>query len=220
MVRNVWLDSPGLRPAAAASRGIAVMQAIPQLTYMRVLSESTSIVVNLRPGFFGATESVGALRGDTFRLEGGLVVSHVLDEHWTLGWGVARGSNLGRVLVVPVAQVLWFPSDQWMIDALLPIRADVWWLPDSEWEVGLQLALAGSQYAMAGAGEVNFEELRFAQIQISAGVRRRVLDKTYVQVDLGRTVSRRFETWAAGQLLRDFAPAQAWFARTGLTWRF
>lgn len=221
---NTWL-TVGIqhRYTSVASSALfapGLSATVVNATGMQVVNETDTVVLNVRPGFFGIVNAgdVSSFRSNAFRLEGAALYSRVMNERFTLGAGIARGSNFGRVLVVPVIQAVYLISDRWMLDALLPARADLWYLPSPDWEFGLCFAIVGSQYA--GASRGGYDEVRFAAMTAGLAARRRVAAPLFVQLDAGRTVSRRFELWSQDRLARDLEPAGAFLGRVSLTLRF
>ena len=95
---------------------------VPSATFLKALSPRYSLILNLRPGFFG---SLSGNLSSEFRLEGGAVVTRFINENLTLGLGLARGTNFGQDLIVPLFQFLYFAGDQIVLRGLLPARASV-----------------------------------------------------------------------------------------------
>lgn len=91
---------------------------VPSFNLMRIIDEQYSLILTLRPGFYG--DMSGDLNED-FRLEGGAVLTKYISDKLTLGLGIARGTNLGRDLVVPLFQFLYFATDKVVVRGLLPV---------------------------------------------------------------------------------------------------
>ena len=164
---------------------------VPNFSLMTILDEQYSMVVTLRPGFYGDLK--GDL-GKDFRLEGGVVVTKFINESFTLGLGVGRGTNFGRDLVVPLVQFLYFASDKIVLRGLLPIRASVWYVPSQQWEFGAIYRLQGSLYNIEDDTNISkAQRLGFASAQLGAAARYNLFGKNYIVAEAGVTALRRYE---------------------------
>lgn len=200
-----------------AISGQSVQLIVPQFTYLHVINDEYSLVTQLRTGFFGDWNGDF---GQSFRVEGTVFVSKPWNENLTLGLGVGNGSNFGRVITVPVLQVLYFPSPKWMIDALLPVRADFIYLHSKDWEYGATFNIVGSQYRVDPRNFYGADTLQFANITVGGIVRRQTASNLYAFAELGSTVSRRFELKLGDQLVEDIKPENMIYGRLGLQYRF
>ncbi|NQZ02066.1 MAG: hypothetical protein HRT45_15505, partial [Bdellovibrionales bacterium] len=163
---------------------------IPDAKLMKILSDEYSLVVNLRPGFYGDLK--GDL-GNDFRLEGGVVVTRLMTDSLTLGLGVGRGSNLGRDVVVPLLQFLYFASDRVVMRGLLPVQASVWYIPDQKWEFGGLFRLNGSLYKIENTELPEVDKLGFGSAYLGLSARRKVTDKSFAVIEGGMSFLRRYE---------------------------
>jgi hypothetical protein len=162
----------------------------PTFNLMTILDEQYSLVVILRPGFYG--DSKGSL-ADDFRLEGGALVTKYMSDKLTLGLGLARGTNLGRDLVVPLFQFLYFASDKVVIRGLLPVRASAWYIPNQDWEFGAVFGLQGSLYNIDDTNIPDAEQVGFATANLGLAARYNFFKKSFMVAEVGFTALRRYE---------------------------
>lgn len=164
---------------------------VPTFSLMRILNEEYSMIVSLRPGFYGSLD--GSL-GDDFRLEGGIVFTKFMSENLTMGLGLGRGTNFGRDLIVPLFQFVYFASEKVIVRGLLPIRASVWYVPSQDWELGAIYRLEGSLYNIEGQTNIaGAKQLGFAAAHVGGGVRYRVFGTNFLSVEAGVTALRRYQ---------------------------
>lgn len=198
------------------------------LLLMRALNDNWALFVAARPGMFSDFQN-----GSTgFRVEGAAFVDHFLNETTTLGFGVSRTTLFGRDLIVPVVHFIYVPSSSVLIDCLLPARADFWYYPSKTWEFGMNFSFGGTLYETGRREGGNFagaDRMGFAQLTGGPVVRYNLLDKTYLSLEAGMTISRRAEltnSASAGGTrfvgaetplpLQAFAPSNAVFVRAGM----
>lgn len=163
---------------------------VPDFNLMRILDEEYSLVISLRPGFYGDLEGN---MGEDFRLEGGVVVTKFMSDSFTLGFGLGRGTNFGRDLVVPLVQFLYFANDKVVVRGLLPVRASVWYIPDQKWEYGLIYRLSGSLYNIDDSDINGAQEIGFASAQLGGAARYKVYGNSFLVAEAGVTALRRYE---------------------------
>jgi hypothetical protein len=162
---------------------------VPTLSLMKILNEEYSLVVTLRPGFYGSFDNMG----DDFRLEGGVVVTKFMSENLTMGFGLGRGTNFGRDLVVPLFQFVWFADEKVVVRGLLPIQASVWYIPNQDWEIGAIYRLQGSLYNIEGDTNIaGARQVGFAAAHIGAGARYNLFGTNFISVEAGVTALRRY----------------------------
>ncbi|MFN8791894.1 MAG: DUF6268 family outer membrane beta-barrel protein [Bdellovibrionales bacterium] len=205
-------DNPGFE---GSNRRVQMI--VPQFTYLHILNEEYSLIVQARPGFFGDFQ--GGF-GKSFRLEGSFLFSKPYSDRLTLGFGLANGSNFGRVLTVPIVQVLYFPTEKIMIDALLPVRADALYLFSKDFEAGASFNITGSNYRIEANDNLGAEQLEFANITLGGIARRQVLTNLYLSGELGTTVMRRFNFVDGPNEIDELEPDNTFYARVGLQYRF
>jgi len=207
-----YAGSPNTIPALANQR---VQLFVPQFTYLQVLNEEYSLVVQARPGYFAGT---GVSMQDSYRFEGSFFFSKSYSDKLTLGYGIAKGSNFGRVLTVPILQVLYFYSEKIMIDALLPVRADAVYLFSKDLEAGASFNIIGSNYRLDPANHFGADTLQFANITLGGTVRYQTFTNLYLSAELGTTVMRRFNFM--GNSNQEISPDNTLYARLGFQYRF
>jgi hypothetical protein len=189
---------------------------VPQFSLMHIVNDDYTMIINLRPGFFGDFKNNF---GKSFRLEGAALVSRVINEKLTIGLGVGRGSSFGRDLTLPVLQILYLPSPTLMLDAVLPVKAELWYLPSRFWEFGGIFNILGSVYTvdnpLPGA-----DRLGFANINLGIAARRLLLNSLYAHFETGYTFTRRYE-WSEGrEKIEETKPKSVPYVRAALNWRF
>lgn len=194
-----------------------VQMIVPQFTYLQVLNDEYSLVTQLRPGFFGDWR--GGF-GKSFRMEGSFFFSKPYSDKLTLGYGLANGSNFGRILTVPVLQVLYFYSEKIMIDALLPVRADALYLFSKDFEAGASFNITGSNYRLDPQQNFGADSLQFANITLGGIARYQTAQNLYVTGEIGTTVMRRFNLMDGNNDIEEFEPNNTFYARFGLQYRF
>ncbi len=182
------------------------------------LSEAYTLVATLRPGIFSDFKTITR---DHFRLEGAVFVDRQMSETFTLGLGIARSSNFGRVLLLPILHVLYFGGSSFMLDVLLPSRAELWFYPTKSLEAGINLSLSGSQYAVGEANPFSANQFGFANATVSPIVRYNLFSKLYLSTEFGYTFVRRVELVnnrleGEARFVQQFNPANIWFLRFGV----
>ena len=181
------------------------------------LSDAYTLVSTLRPGIFSDFKTITR---DHFRLEGAVFVDRQMSETFTLGLGIARSSNFGRVLLLPILHILYFGGSTFMLDVLLPSRAELWFYPTKSLEAGVNLSLSGSQYAIGEANPLQANQFGFANATVSPIVRYNLFSKVYLSTELGYTFVRRVELVnnrleGEARFVQQFNPANIWFLRFG-----
>jgi hypothetical protein len=189
------------------------------MVLMRVLSEKWILFAAFRPGIFTSGEVVD----NSWRIEGGAFADYRFENGLSLGVGAARSSNFGRVLIVPVLHVL-YVGESFLVDVLLPQRAEFWYYPSQKIELGLNVALNGSQYALGNdvlRGAFGTDQFGFANGTVSPIVRYAILDKTFLSAEVGYTFLRRAEFVNSAfsgesRFVQQYNPANTWFFRAGV----
>jgi hypothetical protein len=163
---------------------------VPEINLLKILDENYSLIVNLRPGFFG---DMGGSLADSFRLEGGFLVTRLINENLTVGLGIGRGTNFGRDLIVPVVQFLYFATDKIVLRGLLPVSASAWYVPSQHWEFGLLYRLQGSMYHLGETNIVDAERLGFATAHVGLGTKYNLTGNYFLTAEAGYAAQRRYE---------------------------
>lgn len=162
----------------------------PDFNLLRVLNENYSLIVSIRPGFFG---DLSGNLSESFRLEGGFLVTRYVNENLTIGLGIGRGTNFGRDLVVPLLQFLYFATDKIVLRGLLPVSASAWYIPSQNWEFGLLYRLQGSMYHLGDSNIVGAERIGFANAHAGFGVRYNLFGNNFITAEAGYVAQRRYE---------------------------
>ena len=148
------------------------------------------MIISLRPGFYGSLD--GSL-GDDFRLEGGVVLTKFVNENLTMGFGVGRGSNFGRDLIVPLFQFVYFVNEKIIARGLLPIRASLWYIPTQNLELGVIYRLQGSLYNIEGQTNItDAQQVGFAAAHVGLGARYKLFGTNFLSIETGVTALRRY----------------------------
>lgn len=163
---------------------------IPNVSLMKILDDEYSLIVYLRPGLYGDLE--GDL-GNDFRLEGGAVVTKLVNDNLTMGLGIGRGSTLGRDMVVPLLQFVYFANSKVVARGVLPVRASVWYIPNQQWEFGGIFRLEGALYNIEESDIPDVEQLGFAAATIGGGARYKLAGNNFLTAEAGITAMRRYE---------------------------
>jgi hypothetical protein len=190
------------------------------LIWQQRLSDIFTLFVAARPGVFSDFQNVVF---DHSRFEGAAFVDWRVSDELTLGLGAARTSNFGRVLIVPIAHVIYFGGESFMIDAIIPRNVDFMFYPSKEWELGVSFLLNGSEYRLGDASlnSINMNQFGFANLTAGPIVRYQFIEKTYLSLEGGYTVIRRTELVdnrmsGDARLLQQYNPANTWFLRAGV----
>ncbi len=190
------------------------------LVLQQRLSDIFTLFVAARPGIFSDFRNVVF---DHTRLEGAAFLDWRVGDELTLGFGAARTSNFGRVLIVPILHVIYFGGESFMIDAIIPRNLDLIFYPSKEWELGVSVLLNGSEYRVGDAtlNSLNMNQFGFANLTAGPIVRYQFLEKTYLSLEGGYTLLRRTELAdyrlsGDARFLQQFNPANTWFFRAGI----
>lgn len=169
--------------------------------YLQTLSDKFQLALALRAGLFSDLNNINLSH---FRAEPLFFLDYFLDEKLTLGLGfVYNTSNFGRLISVPLLHIYWIPSSEILVDGLLPTRLDVWYYPAKQWDLGLSIVLNGSQFQLGQAPNISgidrtgrsvadINQMFFANATIGPNIRYNVFEKTYVSVEGGYSIVRRF----------------------------
>ncbi|MDX2127931.1 MAG: DUF6268 family outer membrane beta-barrel protein [Chloroherpetonaceae bacterium] len=168
------------------------------LTVLHSLSDEWTAVLALRPGIFSDFFNI---TWNHFRFEAAGFADYIVSPTFTIGLGIAiQPSNFGRVLpAIPLLHILNNGNlfgKKYLLDVLLPQRADFTMYLSKPLEVGLSVALIGSSYFI---GDVKnrigsqSDRLAFANATLSGVVRYNLFDKLYITGDAGYTLLRRYE---------------------------
>jgi hypothetical protein len=163
---------------------------VPDLNLMKILNEEYSMVLSLRPGFYGSLKDN---LGNDFRLEGGVVITKFITENLTMGLGLGRGTNFGRDLVVPLFQFVYFANEKVIMRGLLPIRASVWYIPTQDWELGVIYRLQGSLYNLEETNIPGARQLGFAAAHVGVGANYKAFGNNFISAEAGVTAIRRYQ---------------------------
>ena len=187
--------------------------------WLNSISDVTTVGVIARPGLFTNGVNIGL---DHFRLEGAVFVDRVVGDNTTLGLGLAYGSNFGVAIPVPVLHVVHRGGSKVLIDGFLPQRLTAWWFPRKGLDVGLEAQLFGAQYRLGdpaaqprGAGQ-----FQFANGTVGPVLRWNMFGKTYLNVEAGTTVIRRFNfarfATGPGEAVVGYGPGNAPYVKLGV----
>lgn len=182
------------------------------------LSDAYTLVATLRPGIFSDMKNITR---EHFRLEGAFFVDKQMSDNFTMGLGIARSSNFGRVLLLPILHVLYFGGSSFMLDVLLPSRAELWFYPSKSIETGVTVSLSGSQYAVGEPNPLSANQFGFANATVSPIIRYNLVSKLYLSTELGYAFVRRVELVnnrleGNARFVQQFNPNNIWFLRFGV----
>ncbi|MCS6989536.1 MAG: DUF6268 family outer membrane beta-barrel protein [Chloroherpetonaceae bacterium] len=213
---NVLLNAGSLPPEPYPSKEFHFL--FYDFLALHSLSDAYTLVAAFRPGIFSDFKNVAS---EHFRIEGAVFIDRQMSESLTMGLGVARSSNFGRVLILPILHVLYFGGSTFMLDMLIPSRAELWFYPTKSLEAGVSLSLSGSQYAIGEKNPFSANQFGFANATISPILRYNLFAKLYLSAELGYAFVRRAElvnNRLEGDLrfVQRFNPANVWLMRFGL----
>lgn len=189
---------------------------VPQFNLLHSLSDSYSMIMNFRYGAFGDFEDIN---GRTLRAEGALIIDKYLSDTLTVGLGLARGSNFGKIVNIPVVHLIWMINEKWMLDALLPSRLDLMFLPNSKTELGLAFSIVGSRYTIKSE-ERKIDSIGVGQMNLGPFLRYQIFPQTYLGVESGIAFGRRLSLMDENTEITEFAPENEAYLKTGLQYRF
>ena len=130
-----------LRVDEAPDAQTALQVATADVMVLKTFDERHTLISVLRPGLYG----------DAFRVEGAAFVDRIVSSRTTIGAGLSYGSAYGKVLPIPVVHLVSRPSRRVLVDALLPVRGDVWWMPRKGFDLGVTASLIGAQYGLTAS---------------------------------------------------------------------
>lgn len=189
---------------------------VPQLNLLHSLSDTYSLIANFRYGAFGDLEDIN---GRTLRAEGAVIIDKYLSDTLTFGLGIARGTNFGKIVNIPVVHIIWMMSDKWMLDALLPSRLDLVYLPNAKMEVGLAFNIVGSRYTIESE-ERKIDSLGVGQMNLGPFFRYQILPQTYLGIESGVAFGRRLSLMDENTEITEFNPENEAYLKTGIQYRF
>ena len=163
---------------------------IPNFSFITSLSGKNNLITILRPGFYGDGEGN---MGEDFRLEGGFIYTNQFSNQLTMGLGAARGTNLGRDLIVPLFQFTYYMNDQITISGVLPVRASIWYIHDEKWQFGGIFRLEGSVYNIDESSLTNAQAVGIGHALIGGATKYTLFGDHYLMAELGITALRRYE---------------------------
>lgn len=188
-----------------------------QIDFTKVFKMKWILSVLLRPGIYSDFENIDS---DHFRLEGAVLLDYRKSQTTFIGFGVARSTRFGRLLVLPVFHYL-YKSPKFTADILLPARVDVGWT-QKKWYYGINASVSGNQYTI-GSQFNNFvgkNTIGISDAVIGPNFRYYTNEKSYVFLTGGATAARRWEfrddnLSGDDRFLQEFDPNITWFARAG-----
>lgn len=169
--------------------------------YLQTLSDKFQLALAMRAGLFSDLNNINLSH---FRIEPLFFLDYFLNEQLTLGLGfVYNTSNFGRLISVPLLHIYWIPSSEVLVDGLLPTRLDIWYYPSKQWDLGLSIVLNGTQFQLGQAPSIfgidrtdkrvaDINQMFFANATIGPNIRYNIFEKTYVSVEGGYSIVRRF----------------------------
>lgn len=173
--------------------------------YLQTLADNLQLAVAVRAGLFSDLNNIDISH---FRAEPLFFLDYIMNEQLTLGLGfVYNTSNFGRLISVPLLHIFWIPSSEVLVDGLLPTRLDVWYYPSKQVDLGLSIVLNGSQFQLGQAPAIrginnlpgredkraeDINQMFFANATIGPNIRYNVFDKTYISLEGGYSIVRRF----------------------------
>jgi hypothetical protein len=163
---------------------------VPNLSFIISLNYQNNLIIIARPGFYGDGE--GDINDD-FRAEGGFLLTQVLTDKLTMGLGAARGTNLGRDLIVPLLQFSYYYSDKITISGVLPVRASMWYIHNEDWQFGTLFRLEGSVYNIDETSIPDAKAIGVGHAFLGGGAKYRVFGQSYLAMEGGVTALRRYE---------------------------
>jgi hypothetical protein len=178
------------------------------LMLLKTIGTRHTLVAVARPGLYG----------ESFRVEGAAFVDRLVSTRTTVGAGLSYASSFGKLLPIPVVHVVSRASRRVLVDALLPSRADVWWMPRKGLDLGVNVSLAGAQYALPAAQQIaGARTLWLANATAGPQVRWAPQGgKWQFTADAGYTVLRRLEYAKGGTSVADLAPGNVPYGRVGV----
>jgi Domain of unknown function (DUF6268) len=179
--------------------------------YLQTLSDKFQLALALRAGIFTDFNNVNLSH---FRAEPLFFLDYFFDDKFIAGLGfVYNTSNFGRLISVPLLHIYWIPSSEVLVDGLLPTRLDVWYYPSKQVDLGISITLNGSQFQLGKSPNIqgidrvtlptapfpntarnvaDINQMFFANATIGPNIRYNVFDKTYVSIEGGYSLVRRF----------------------------
>jgi hypothetical protein len=134
------------------------------LSWRFLSRERWGIAGGITPGFYG---DFGRIDARTFQFTGWLLGDWSPTEHWTLLGGVAYVRQL-RSNLLPIGGVVWRPSDDWRLEAVVPnprVARRLWSDQSSEAWMYVRGAFGGGAWAVDDGPEnvlVQYSDLRLA----------------------------------------------------------
>jgi len=193
-----------------------VWMIVPQANYLHTIDENYSLIANLRFGVFSDMERIG---GRDLRAEGAVVVDRVIRDNLTLGLGVGRVSNFGRLMHIPLVHIIWSINEFWLLDAMLPGKLDLSYLASSTWEFALSFNITGARYSIESE-ERKIDGLGVGQMNLGPQVRYQVAPQVYVTAESGLAFARRLSLLDENTVIRKLEPNNEVYLRLGLQYRF
>ncbi len=189
---------------------------VPQVNLLHSLSDTYSVIFNFRYGAFGDLHTIN---GRTLRPEGAVIFDKYLNENLTLGLGLARGSNFGKIVNIPLVHVIWMINEKWMLDALLPSRLDLMYLPNSKTELGLGFNIVGSRYTIQ-SDERKIDSVGVGQMNLGPMYRYQIMPLTYLSLETGVAFGRRLSLMDENTEITEFNPENEMYLKSGIQYRF
>lgn len=163
---------------------------VPSFNAIISVSNKNNLITFLRPGFYGDGEGN---MGEDFRVEGGFVYTQVMSDKLTMGLGLARGTNLGRDLIVPLLQFSYYMSDKVTISGVLPVRASIWYIHSDKWQFGGVFRLEGSVYNIDDSNINGAQAIGIGHAFVGGATRYHLFDTNFLSAEAGVTALRRYE---------------------------
>jgi hypothetical protein len=190
------------------------------ILFLQTLSDKFQLAAAARAGLFTDFNNINLSH---FRIEPLFFLDYFFDDKFIAGLGfVYNTSNFGRLISVPLLHIYWIPTPEILVDGLLPTRLDFWYYPSKQVDLGLSIVLNGTQFQLGQAPAIpgidrtmpevkrvqDINQMFFANATVGPNIRYNLFDKTYISLEGGYSIVRRFGFDAGSPAGSGLVPAR------------
>lgn len=168
-----------------------------QLMIAQKLSEKWRLIINLRPTI--SSDLKTKVSSDDFILRGAVFASNKINEHFSIGGGVASTMRFGQPRIIPILSFN-YQKGKHSIRAVLPVKSSYNYSfgIKEKLKIGLRHHINGAQYNITSSQSENYDipeidKIRYSRANIGATINYQLTKLIQFEVYGGTSVRRRYE---------------------------
>ncbi len=193
-----------------------------QLALVHALSEEWGLRLMIRPGMISDFKN---LSSDALSVEGAVMFIVRSNEEFQYGFGAVANTDFGEPKILPAAQFIWTPTDDFRLSIVGPKSLDIQYRATELLEVGIVAEIDGNHYRLGakdslqtptGSFPTEMGRIKYSEVTAGPSIRFHVRPQFSVFVEGGAALKRRFEVFDRDDNKRlDLTPEKGAFFRAG-----